>query len=190
MHFRCVIDSCGLCASRFGLASPMIFLNFACHMLMHFSCIRYIFSFLFWLWYVLSLSLSRIDYAMAPKARKSTHTRNPLQGSESSSSDSHVPLHVRFRDEKARKDFSENYLERQVILSDFAETHLPDVIRSQGWASLLKSPLRCPVMFIQEFYSNIHDIDTSVPQFVTTFRGTHIVVTLDLISELDRKSVV
>ena len=125
----------------------------------------------------LSLSLSRIDYAMAPKARKSTQTRNPLQGSESSSSDSHVPLHVRFHDEKARKDFSENYLERQVILSDFAETHLPDVIRSQGWASLLKSPLRCPVMFIQEFYSNIHDINTDVPQFVTTFRGTHIVVT-------------
>ena len=38
-------------------------------------------------------------------------------------------------------------------------------------------------MFIQEFYSNIHDIDTSVPQFATTFRGTHIVVTSDLISE-------
>ena len=125
----------------------------------------------------LSLSLSRIDYAMAPKARKSTPTRNPLQGSESSSSDSHVPLHVRFRDEKARKDFSENYLERQVILSDFDETQLPDVIRSQGWASLFKSPFRCPVMFIQEFYSNIHDINTDVPQFVTTFRGTHIVVT-------------
>ena len=181
MHFRCVIDSCGLCAGRFGLGSPMMFLNFACHMLMHFSCICYIFSFLFWLWCV--LSISRIDYAMAPKARKSTPTRNPLQGFESSSSDSHVPLHVRFFDEKARKDFSENFqyrgihLERQVILSDFAETHLPDVIRSRGWASLLKSHLRCPVVFILEFYSIIHDIDTDVPQFVTTFKGTHIVVT-------------
>ena len=39
-------------------------------------------------------------------------------------------------------------------------------------------------MFIQEFYSNIHGIDTSVPQFVTTFKGTRIVVTLDLISEV------
>ena len=39
-------------------------------------------------------------------------------------------------------------------------------------------------MFIQEFYSNIHDIDTSVPQFVTTFRGTRIIVTLDLIFEV------
>ena len=39
-------------------------------------------------------------------------------------------------------------------------------------------------MFIQEFYSNIHGIDTSVPCFATTFRGTHIVVTPDLISEV------
>ena len=39
-------------------------------------------------------------------------------------------------------------------------------------------------MFIQEFYSNIHDIDIVVPQFVTTFRGTRIVVTLNLISEV------
>ena len=44
--------------------------------------------------------------------------------------------------------------------------------------------MRCPVMFIQEFYSNIHDIDTSVPQFVSTFRGTRIVVTPDLIFEV------
>ena len=41
-------------------------------------------------------------------------------------------------------------------------------------------------MFIQEFYSNIHNIDTSMPQFVSTFRGTHIVVTPDLISEVLR----
>ena len=39
-------------------------------------------------------------------------------------------------------------------------------------------------MFIQEFYSNMHDIDTSVPQFATTFRGTRNVVTLDLISKI------
>ena len=41
-------------------------------------------------------------------------------------------------------------------------------------------------MFIQEFYSNIHGVDTDVPQFVTTFRGTRIVVTSDLISEVLR----
>ena len=37
-------------------------------------------------------------------------------------------------------------------------------------------------MFIQEFYSNIHGIDTSVPRFTTTFQGTCTVVTPDLIS--------
>ena len=30
----------------------------------------------------------------------------------------------------------------------------------------------------------MHPIDTSVPQFATTFRGTRIVVTLNLISEV------
>ena len=39
-------------------------------------------------------------------------------------------------------------------------------------------------MFIQEFYSNIHSIDTFVPQFAITLRGTRIVVTPDLISEI------
>ena len=117
------------------------------------------------------LSLSQIDYVMAPKQCKSTPAWNPHQGSKSSSSSNPpVPFHIRFRDEKAK--------------TNFADTPLPKVIRTQGWESLLKRPTRCPIMFIQEFYSNIHDIDTSVPQFVTTFRGTHIVVTLDLISEL------
>ena len=36
-------------------------------------------------------------------------------------------------------------------------------------------------MFIQEFYSNIHNIHTSVPCFTTVFQGTLIVVTLELI---------
>ena len=39
-------------------------------------------------------------------------------------------------------------------------------------------------MFIQEFYSNIQGINTSVPWFSMTFRGTRIVVTSDLISEV------
>ena len=39
-------------------------------------------------------------------------------------------------------------------------------------------------MFIQEFYSNIHVINTSVSWFSMTFRGTRIVVTSDLISEV------
>ena len=44
--------------------------------------------------------------------------------------------------------------------------------------------MRCLVVFIQEFYSNIHGINTSMPQFVSTFKGTCIVVTPDLISEV------
>ena len=44
--------------------------------------------------------------------------------------------------------------------------------------------MRCPIMFKQEFYSNIHGIDTSIPRFATTFWGTRIVVILDLISEV------
>ena len=136
-------------------------LIFACHMFMHFSCIRSIFSFLFCvvmcfvLSLSLSLSLSRINYAMAPKACKSTLAQNPLQGSGFSSSDPPVPpLHVRFCDEKARKDFLENFQKRgihsehQVILSNFADTPLPSIIRTRGWESLLERSLRCPVMFI------------------------------------------
>ena len=39
-------------------------------------------------------------------------------------------------------------------------------------------------MFIQEFHSNIHRIDTSIPQFARTFRGRSIVVTSNLIFEV------
>ena len=39
-------------------------------------------------------------------------------------------------------------------------------------------------MFIQEFYSNMHGIDTYVSQFTTVFHDTHIVVTLNFISEV------
>ena len=71
-----------------------------------------------------------------------------------------------------------------MILSDFADTALPDVIHTQGWESLCEIPLRCPIVFIQEFYSNMHGIDTFVPQFTTVLRGTCIVVTPDLISKI------
>ena len=71
-----------------------------------------------------------------------------------------------------------------MILSDFFDTPLSDVIHIRGWESLCEIPLRCPTVFTQEFYSNMHGIDTFVPQFVTTFRGTHIIVTPDLISEI------
>ena len=39
-------------------------------------------------------------------------------------------------------------------------------------------------MIIQEFYSNMHGFDTSIPRFVTQVRGTRIIVTLELISNV------
>ena len=127
----------------------------------------------------LSLSLSRIDCVMAPKQRKSTSTWNSLHGFGSSFSDPSVPSYIRFRDEKAKT-------KHQVIMLDFSNTMLLDVIQTREWESLCEKPVRCPVVFIQEFYSNIHGIDISVPQFVSIFRGTHIVVTPNLISEVLR----
>ena len=108
---------------------------------------------------------------MAPK-RKSTLSRNPLRFDASSSSDP-TPSFVWFRDEQARKDFSENFsqqgvhLECRVILLDFSDTGLPTVIHSQGWESLCDVPVTYPSMLIQEFYSNMHELDYSVPLFHT-----------------------
>ena len=158
---------------------------------MHISCIH-IFSFLSLscLWCVSSLSLSLLHrLRMAPK-RKSTLAQNPLGFRSSSSFFDTPPFQVQFHDVKAQKDFFENFqrcgvqLEHHIILSDFSNTPLPGVIWTRGWESLCKIPLRCPIVFIQEFYSNIHSIATSVPQFATTFRGTRNVVTLDLISKI------
>ena len=70
--------------------------------------------------------------SMEPK-RKSTLAQNPLHSNASSSIDL-SPSNVWFRDDDAFKAFSENFSrrgihsERQVILSDFADTDLPSVI--------------------------------------------------------------
>ena len=74
--------------------------------------------------------------SMAPK-RKSTLARNPLRFGASSSSDLTLS-HIWFRDDDAVKAFSEKFsrqgihLERQIILSDFADTNLHSVIHSKG----------------------------------------------------------
>ena len=161
---------------------------------MHISCILTL-SFLYFcsgLWLCvlsLSLSLSLPDKLRMALKQKSTLTQNPFH-SESSSSTNLPPLHVQFCNEKAYHDFSENFSkygvhpERHVILSDFADTALPDVIHTWGWESLCEIPLRCPIVFIREFYSNMHGMDTFAPQFTTVLRGTRIVVTLDLIFEI------
>ena len=118
---------------------------------------------------------------MAPK-RKSTPARNPLRSSASSSIDPSSST-IRFRDDDAFKAFSENFsrqgihLKRQVVLSDFANTDLASVIHSRGWESLYDVPVTCPLVLIQEFYSNMHGIDRSVPLFFTHVQGMRIPVT-------------
>ena len=83
-----------------------------------------------------SLFLFTLVVSMAPK-RKFTPAQNPLHSRASSSSDPTLS-YIRFRDDDAFKAFSENFsrrnihLERQVILSDFADTDLPSVIHNRG----------------------------------------------------------
>ena len=69
-------------------------------------------------------------------------------------------------------------------LSDFPKTPLLSAFSFRGWDSLCEKPSRCPDVFIQEFYSNMHVIDSSVPRFNTVFHGTRIVVTSELIFEV------
>ena len=127
---------------------------------------------------------------MAPK-HKSTLPRNPLCFGASSSSDP-SPFNVRFRDDDAFKAFLKNFSgqgihsECQVILSDFADTDLPSVIHSRGWESLCDVPVTYPFVLIQEFYSNMHGIDHSVPLFFTHIRGTRIPVTPQLVADVLR----
>ena len=125
---------------------------------------------------------------MAPK-RKSTLARNPFRSSASSSSDP-SPSHIRFRDDNAFKAFLENFSrqgihsEHQVIFSDFADTDLPSIILNRGWESLCDILVTCPLVLIQEFYSNMHKIDRLVPLFFTRVRGTRIPITPQLVADV------
>ena len=162
-----------------------------------FSCIHtfnslYSFILICWCFFAslsLSLSLSlflELVCSMAPK-RKSTLSQNHLHSGASTSSNS-TPSYIWFRDDKARKNFSKNFSQRgihskrQVILSDFSNTDLTTVIYSRGWESLCDISITCSSVIIQEFYSNMHGSDTSVPHFSTHVRGMRIVVTPNIVS--------
>ena len=86
------------------------------------------------------------------------------------------------------KNFSRRgvHLECQVILADFVDIDLPIVIHSQEWESLCDFLVTCPLVLIQEFYSNMHWIDRLVPLFFTHVRGTHILVTPQLVTDVLR----
>ena len=133
----------------------------------------------------LPLFMFTLDVSMAPK-RKSTPAWNPLHFGASLSSDP-TPSNIRFRDEDARKAFSENFSKRsvhsklQVILADFADADLPTAIHSREWESLCDVLVTYPLVLIQEFYSNMHRIDHSVLLFFTHVQGTRIIVTPNLL---------
>ena len=74
----------------------------------------------------------------------------------------------------------------QVILGHFSDTNLPTVIHNWEWESLCDEPVTCPLILIQEFYSNMHEIDRSVPHLVTCVRGISIPVTPQLVTDLLR----
>ena len=64
------------------------------------------------------------------------------------------------------------------------DTNLPSVIHSRGWESLYDVPVTCPLVLIQEFYSNMHGIDRSVPLFFTRVRGMRIPITPQLVVDM------
>ena len=128
---------------------------------------------------------------MAPK-HKFIPSWNLLRFGASSSSfpSNPTPSHVQFRDEKAKSDFFENFSrrgihsEREVVLLDFSDTDLTTIIYSRGWESLCGAPITCPSVIIQEFYSNMHGFDYSIPQFVTRVRGIRMVITPGIVSKV------
>ena len=137
-----------------------------------------------------SPSLSVYDSSMAPK-RKSTLAQNPLHSGAFSSFDS-APLSLQFCDDDAHKKFSENFSrrgvhsERHVILADFVNIDLPTVIHNREWESPCDVPITCLLVLIQDFYSNMHGIDRSVPLFFTSIRGMCILVTPQLVTDVLR----
>ena len=152
----------------------------------YWCCLR-----LFWLsFFFLPLFLFTLVVSVAPKC-KSIPTWNPLHSGASSSSDP-SPSNVRFCDDDAFKAFLKNFSrwgihsDRQVVLSDFTDTDLPSIIHSKGWKSLCDVPVTCLLVLIQEFYSNMHGIDRSVPLFFTWVWGMRIPVTPQLVTDVLR----
>ena len=151
-----------LCAGRIGLGWAHDAFYIACHMFMHFPCIRTFFSIYFDIFeligtflivsFFLLLFLFTLVVFMAPKC-KFTLSQNPLCSGASTSSNL-TPSHIWFHGEDARKAFSENFSQwgihsnRRVILADFVDTDLPDVIHSRGWESLCDVLVTCPSVLI------------------------------------------
>ena len=180
MHFRCVLYMLSHCILLvLDWAEPMMYLSLhitcSCifmHTYLHFF--TFLYTAVVGTFLIVSFSLSfflALVYFMSPKC-KSTSSQNPLCSGASSSSSDPTLSHVWFLDDKARKDFSENFSKRgihskhHVILSDFSDFDLLIVIHRRGWESLCEILVSCPSMIIQEFYSNIYGFDYCIPRFI------------------------
>ena len=120
-------------------AEPMMqfFLHVIC------SCISHAYVLLFNILDIFETAWDFSDY----------HSFSPFRSGASSSSDP-SPSTVWLHDDDSFKAFLEKFsrrgihLERQVVLSDFADTNLPSVIHSKGWESLCDIPVTCPLVLI------------------------------------------
>ena len=115
MHFRCVITMLNCCV-LVGLdwIEPMMYLSLhvTCSCIFHAYVPLILYILIYWCCLVLFCSLFLplslfllLVYSMAPKC-KSTPSENPLCSWASTSSSNPTPSHVRFRNNKAQKDFS------------------------------------------------------------------------------------
>ena len=206
VHYNCIFMHLVVCYTCWtacvlvGLdwAEPMILftLHVTCSCIfMHTYLTFNIFLYIWTVWsysdclFLPPFSLVYVSALMAPKC-KSALSQNPLRSRAYTSSSNPTPSSIRFCDEDAQKDFSKNFsrrgvhLECRVILENFANIDLPIVIHSRGWESLCDVLITCPFVLIQEFYSNMHGIDSSMPLFHTPVRGTRIIVTPELVSNV------
>ena len=142
MHYKCVLYLLqGYVLVSLDWVEPMMYLclHVTCSCIfMHTYLQDFVFLFiillvLFWLSLSPAISLSYVSCFMAPK-RKSTPSQNPFYSMASSFSDP-TPSSIWFHDERAHKDFSENFSkqgihsERQVILSDFTPICMDLILR-------------------------------------------------------------
>ena len=162
MHFRCVFTLLQWCV-LVGLdwAEPMMFLSLhvTCSCIFH----LYVPSFIFIVILIYAGAFLHVSFSLSLSFFRLValwhQNENPLRPktlfcSGASSSSDTTPSHVRFSEDKARKDFSKNFSwqgihsKRQVILSDFSDTDLPTVIYTWGWESLCGISVTCAFVII------------------------------------------
>ena len=190
MHLDVCFYARNLCAGRIGLGWAHNEFFFARHMLMHCSCIHtFSFSYLLcWLSLSFSLSLSLSDtLRMAPK-RKTTPSWNPFHFEASSSNP--TPLSIRFYDEKAHQDFSENFSKHGIHWNatwfywTFPILLYPLSFTVRVGNLYVGYPWVVPLWSYRSFTPICMVLILLCLSFITSVRGTRVVVTSELISDV------